>query len=256
LTTAAVFPGGQPFGCGAAVGFEAAVAGADAAGFGADGGAGGGGATTLAADGGGCGGTAGLTTAVGGGDGGGVAGFRVAGGAAWGGAIRAAGTCGGGDAGFAIPGDEGVIGFGGVDDAGSFAVGACAGGFAPLPAGADGVTGLVAVGGGPGDSFAAGACNGPFGFAPAPAGGVGNAWPAPGAVDVGVPGVTAADGVVVAIGLDAGAWGDGVPGFVVDVGEEEPAPGAIAADGAAGGTTTPFADGKGLPPVPGSGWPG
>ena len=137
-----------------------------------------------------------------------------------------------------------MIGFAGVDDAGSFAEGACAGGFAPLPAGADDVTGLVAVDGEPGDSFAADACNGLPGFAPAPTGGVGNAWPPLGAGGADVPGVTAADGVVGAIGFDAGVRGAGVPGFAVPVGKEEPAPGAIAADG------------KGFPPVPGSGCPG
>ena len=256
MTTAAVFPGGQPFGCGAAVGFEAAAAGAGAAGFGAEGGAGGG-ATTLAAGGRGCGGgAAGLTIAAGGGDGGGAAGF-ARGGGAWGGTNRAAGTCGGGDAGFAILGDDGVIGFGGADDAGRFAVGVCAGGCASLRAGADGVTDLVAVDRGPGDSFAAGVCNGVPGFAPTPAGGVGNARPRLGAVGACVPGVTEAEGVVGATGFVAGTWGDGVPGFAVPVGEDAPVPGVVAADGAAGGgTMTPFAAGRGCPLSPGSGCPG
>src|SRR5262249_59984152 len=104
------------------------------------------------------------------------------------GADRAAGTCGGG---FARLGDDGVIGFGGVDDAGSFAVGICAGGCALLRAGAAGVTGLVAVDGGVGDSFAAGARNGVPGFAPWSAGGVRHAWAPLGAVCAFVPGVTA-----------------------------------------------------------------
>jgi hypothetical protein len=245
LTTAAAFPGGQPFGCGAAAGFEAAAAGAGATGFGTGGGAGGG-ATTLAAGGGGCGGATGLTIAAGGGDGGGAAGFANAGGA-WGGADRAVGTCGGG---FATLGDDGVIGFGGVDDAGSFAVGICAGGCALLRTGADGVAGLVAVDGGAGDSFAAGARNGVPGFAPWPAGGIGNAWPPLGAVGADVPGVTAAEGVVGATGFVAGTWGDGVPGFAAPVGEDAPVPGAIAADGAAGTA------GRGCPLSPGSGCPG
>jgi hypothetical protein len=135
-------------------------------------------------------------------------------------------------------------------------VGVCAGGCAPLPAGADGVTGLVAVDGGAGDSFAAGACFGVPGFAPTAAGGVGNTWPPPGAVGAGIPGVTATEGVVGATGCVAGTWGDGVPGLAVSVGEDEPVPGVIAADGADGGTTTPFAAGRGCPLIPGSGCPG
>jgi hypothetical protein len=111
------------------------------------------------------------------------------------------------------------------------------------------VPGVIAADGA--DGFAAGA--GVAGFAPMPAGGAGNAWPPPGAVGAGVPGlpgVTATAGVVGATGFVAGTWGDGVPGFAVPVGEDAPVPGAIAADGAAGGA------GRGCPLIPGSGCPG
>jgi hypothetical protein len=113
-----------------------------------------------------------------------------------------------------------------------------------LPAGADGVAGLVVFDGGAGDSFAAGVCNGVVGFAPTRAGGVGRSCPRLGAA-------------AGATGLAAGTRGDGTPGFAAPVGEDRPVPGVIADDGAdGGGTTTPFAAGRGCPLNPGSSCPG